>query len=115
MPTTATIEDMIDDIDTGDILFIVLNVPFTDAERWIPVPLGMFQFSADLQGLVFSGDVTMLQGAPFFEDGQFPDTTTSGWNSEFDTFWQNSGAGGGTGTGTGSGSGAGGAQATATP
>ena len=57
----------------------------------------------------------MLQGAPFFEDGQFPDTTTSGWNSEFDTFWQNSGASGGTGTGTGSGSGAGGAQATATP
>jgi hypothetical protein len=106
---------MIDDIDTGDILFIVLNVPFTDAERWIPVPLGMFQLSADMQGLVFSGDVAMLQGAPFFEDGQFPDTTTSGWNSEFDTFWQNSGTGGGTGTGTGSGSGAGGAQATATP
>ena len=55
--------------------------------------------------------LTMLQGAPFFEDGQFPDTTTSDWNTEFDMFWQNSGAGGGTGTGTGTG----GATATATP
>jgi hypothetical protein len=105
MPITATIEDMITDIDTGDILFIVLNVPFTDTERLLPVPLGVFQFSSDMQGFVFSGDTTMLQGAPFFENGQFPDTTTSGWNTEFDTFWQNGGAGGGTGTG----------QMTATP
>jgi len=109
-PTTATIEDMIVDTDAGDILYIVLNAAFADADRWIPVPLGMFQFDTAGQGLVFSGDATMLQGAPFFEDGQFPDTNTSGWNTEFDTFWQNSG-GGGTGTGSGSG----GAEATATP
>jgi sporulation protein YlmC with PRC-barrel domain len=108
--TTATIEDMITDIDTGDILYVVLNAAFADADRWIPVPLGMFQFDTAGQGLVFSGDTTMLQGAPFFEDGQFPDTNTSGWNSEFDTFWQNSGAGG-----SGTGSGSGGAEATATP
>jgi hypothetical protein len=69
----------------------------------------MFQFSSDMQGFGFSGDTTMLQGAPFFEDGQFPNTASSDWNTEFDTFWQNSGAGGGTGTGTGTG------QATATP
>jgi hypothetical protein len=101
---------MIVDTDTGDILYLVLNAAFTDAERWIPVPLGMFQWDAAIQGLGFRGDATMLQGAPFFEDGQFPDTTTSDWNSEFDTFWQNSGAGG-----SGTGSDAGGATATATP
>lgn len=108
VPTTATIEDMIIDTDAGNILYIVLNAAFTDAERWIPVPPGMFQWGA--QGFALSGDATMLQGAPFFEDGQFPDTTTPDWNSEFDTFWQNSGAGG-----TGTGSGSGGATATATP
>jgi hypothetical protein len=102
---------MIVDTDAGEILYVVLNAAFTDAERWIPVPLSMFQFDAAGQGFAFGGDATMLQGAPFFEDGQFPNTSTSGWNTEFDTFWQNSGTGGGTGTG----SGAGGAQATATP
>lgn len=110
VPTTATIEDMIVDTDAGDILYVVLNAAFTDAERWIPVPLSMFQWDTSMQGFAFSGNATMLQGAPFFEDGQFPDTTTSGWNSEFDMFWQNNGAGG---TGTGSGSSE--ATATATP
>jgi hypothetical protein len=99
---------MIIDTDAGNILYIVLNAAFTDAERWIPVPPGMFQW--DAQGFALSGDATMLQGAPFFEDGQFPDTTTPDWNSEFDTFWQNSEAGG-----TGTGSGSSGATATATP
>jgi hypothetical protein len=96
-------------MDTGDILFIVVTVPFTDAERLIPVPLSNFQWDANSQEFVINVDAAMLQGAPFFEDGQFPDTTTSDWNTEFDTFWQNSGAGGGTDTGTGTG------QATATP
>jgi hypothetical protein len=98
---------LIVDTDAGEILYIVLNAAFTDAERWIPVPLGMFQWDAGAQGLVFNGDTTMLQGAPFFEDGQFPDTTTSGWNSEFDTFWQDQIPGADSGTG--------GAEATATP
>lgn len=109
-PMTATLEDMIVDTDSGDILYIVLNAAFTDAERWIPVPLGMFQWDAGMQGLVFPGDPTMLQGAPFFEDGQFPDTTAPDWNSEFDTFWQSNGTGG-----SGTGSDAGGATATPTP
>jgi sporulation protein YlmC with PRC-barrel domain len=109
-PTTATVEDMIVDTDAGDILYVVLNVAFMDAERWIPVPLSMFQWDDSMQGFAFSGDATMLQGAPFFEDGQFPDTTAPDWNSEFDTFWQTSGAGG-----SGTDSGAGGAMATPTP
>jgi sporulation protein YlmC with PRC-barrel domain len=104
---TATIEDLIVDTDAGDILYAVLNAAFTDAERWIPVPLSMFQWDASMQGFAFSGDASMLQGAPSFEDGQFPDTTAPDWNTEFDAFWQNQMPGGG--------SGAGGAEATATP
>jgi hypothetical protein len=104
---TATLEDMIVDTDAGEILYIILNAAFTDAERLLPVPLGIFQWDAGAQELVFSGDATMLQGAPFFEEGQFPDTTTSGWNSEFDMFWQDQIPGADPG--------AGGAEATATP
>jgi sporulation protein YlmC with PRC-barrel domain len=110
---TATIEDMLLDTTTGDILYIVLNTN-SGNDQLIPVPLSMFQWDSTTQGFMLNTDTTMLQNAPSFSSDQFPDTGISDWNSEFDTFWQNNGAGGSSGTGTGTGSGSG-AQATATP
>jgi len=106
---SATIEDLIVDTDAGDIQYIVVNTSFDDGEHWIPVPLDLFQWDAATGGFILNVDGTMLQNAPFFQDGQFPDTSMDGWNSEFDSFWQNNGAGGGTGSDSG------GADATATP
>jgi hypothetical protein len=39
-----------------------------------------------------------LQNAPAFQEDQFPDASSSDWDSEFSTFWQNNG---GASTGTG--------------
>ena len=94
--TTGTIEDMITDIDTGNILYIVVAATLAEEERWIPVPLGLFQWDGTTGGFNLNADATVLQNAPFFANGQFPDTTTGGWNADIDTFWQNNG--GGTGT-----------------
>jgi sporulation protein YlmC with PRC-barrel domain len=105
----ATIEDMIIATDTGDIQYIILNTN-AGTQQLIPVPLSVFQWDNTAQGFALNVDSTMLQNAPTLENGQIPDTTTSGWNSQFDTFWQNNGAGG-SGTGTGSGNG----LATVTP
>ena len=104
--TTGTIEDMIIDTDSGDILYVVIMAAFADGERWIPVPLNLFQWNGAAGAFTVNADATALQNAPSFQDDQFPDTSTSGWNSEFDTFWQNNGGMGTGGTGT---------QATATP
>lgn len=102
---TATVEDLIVDTTVGNILYLVVNTSLdAGEERWIPVPLGMFQWDG-MGGFILNADGTMLQNAPFFQDGQFPDTTMPDWNSEFDSFWQNNGAGTGSGTG----------EATATP
>jgi sporulation protein YlmC with PRC-barrel domain len=103
---TATVEDLIVDTAVGNILYIVVNTTFDDGERWIPVPLARFQWDG-MGGFMLNADGAMLQNAPFFQGDQFPDTTMSGWNSEFDSFWQNSGAGAGNGSGSG--------EATATP
>jgi hypothetical protein len=100
----ATIEDMILDTATGDILYVVLNTN-SGTDQLIPVPLSMFQWDGNAQGFGLNADATMLQNAPSFATDQFPDTTASGWNSEFDSFWQNNSSGE---TGTGS-------QATPTP
>jgi hypothetical protein len=91
---TATIEDLIVETTAGNILYLVVSTTLDAGdERLIPVPLGMFQWDG-MGGFILNADGTMLQGAPFFENGQVPDTATPGWNSEFDTFWQNNNAGG---------------------
>lgn len=104
-PTEATIEDIIVDPDTGNILFLVLSSLFNGEDRWIPVPLSTLRWDMTNQGFLFVADANALQNAPFFQADQFPDTSSEGWDSEFNDFWQNNG---GTSTGTG-------ANATATP
>jgi hypothetical protein len=47
---------------------------------------------------VINANPVTFRDALSFEIGQYPDTTTAGWNSEIDTFWQNNGRGKGTGT-----------------
>ena len=95
---TLTIDDMIIDTSeagaSGDILYLVVTSTFEDGERWIPVPVSALQWDATNNGFILNADAAMLQNAPSFQNGQYPDTTTSGWNAEFDTFWQNNSAGG---------------------
>jgi len=84
----GTIDDVIVDIDTGDLLYIVVDVAFDDGERWIPIPLSFFHWDATNETFAINANPAMLRDAPFFEDGLYPDTTADGWNSEFDAFWQ---------------------------
>ncbi|HMB24085.1 MAG TPA: PRC-barrel domain-containing protein, partial [Anaerolineales bacterium] len=100
---SGTVEDLIVDTDSGDILYVVFNATLDGGERVVPVPVSMFQWDAGTQGLVLNMDAATLQDAPNFEDGQFPDTTMSGWNSEIDSFWQNNGGSSGENSGSGSG------------
>lgn len=84
----GTIEDMIVDIDTGDILYIVVRAAFDEGERWIPVPLSFFQWDAANDAFAIDANPAMVRDAPFFEDGLWPDMTVEGWDDEFDAFWQ---------------------------
>ena len=86
---SGAIEDMIVDTETGDILYIVVNTTLDDGERWIPVPLSFFQWDADNATALLNVNPATLRDAPYFMDGEFPDTTVDGWNSEWDAFWQN--------------------------
>ena len=93
----GTIDDMIVAIDTGEIQYIVVDVTLDESQRWIPVPLSFFQWDLTNGTFLINANPATFRDAPFFENGQYPDTTTSGWNSEFDTFWQNNGSGAGSG------------------
>lgn len=88
-PTEATVEDIIVDPDTGEILFLVLSSLFDGEDRWIPVPLSVMLWDTTNQGLLFSGDGGLLLDAPFFLPDEFPDTSVDGWDTDFNDFWQN--------------------------
>src|SRR6266540_1164738 len=107
---SASIDDLIVNTHSGDIMYIVVKTNFDDGEHLIPVPLRPLQLDAENQAFILNLEPAMLQNAPFFQKDQFPDLTMPGWNSEFDSFWQTNGSGGGSGTGSGPGT-----QATATP
>jgi sporulation protein YlmC with PRC-barrel domain len=107
---SASIDDLIVNIDSGDIMYIVVKTNFEDGEHLIPVPLRPLQWDAENKAFILNIEAALLQNAPFFQKDQFPDLTMPGWNSEFDSFWQNNGSGGSSGTGSGTGT-----QATTTP
>ena len=113
--TQATVQDLIIDQATGDLQYLVIQTA-EDNTRWIPIPIGFLRWDATNNGFVLMINANALQNAPAFAEDQFPDTTTTGWDTEFSTFWQNNGGTGGTGgTGTGgTGTGTGGTSTTAT-
>jgi hypothetical protein len=90
---TATIEDVIVDVESGDIRYLIVNTSFDDGEHWIPVPLGLLQWNGASQNFVLDTDGDRLRNAPFFTEDEFPDTTVSGWDDEFSTYWQSDGTG----------------------
>ncbi|SRR6266498_3577739 len=91
---SATINDLIVNTDSGDIMYVVIKTSFDDGEHIIPVPLSLLKLDSENEAFILNVDATMLQNAPFFQSDQFPDMTMPGWNSEFDSFWQNNGSGG---------------------
>lgn len=86
---TGTIDDIIVDIDTGDILYLVVYVFFDEGERWIPIPLRSFEWDVTNDALAINANPAQVRDAPFFEDDLWPDTTVEGWDDEFEAFWQN--------------------------
>ena len=84
----GVIEDMIVNIDAGDILYVVVNAAFDEGQRWIPMPLRVFQWDAANEMFVINTDSAMIQEAPFFQENSWPDTTIDSWDDEFEAFWQ---------------------------
>lgn len=109
----GTVEDLIIETQTGDMQYLVVSFGMED--RLIPIPVGFLRWDATNNGFVLMINENALQNAPAFTQDQFPDTTTSGWDQEFSTFWQSNGGAGGTGSGTGTNSGVTVSTATPTP
>jgi sporulation protein YlmC with PRC-barrel domain len=109
----ATVEDAIIDMATGDVQYLVISTA-KDNTQWIPIPVGFLRCDSTTNRFSLTINANALQNAPAFAQDQFPDTSTTGWDTEFSTFWQNNGGTGTAGTG-GTGTGVTSSTATATP
>jgi hypothetical protein len=106
--STGTADDLIIQPLTGNLQYLVVD--FGTQSNLIPLPIGFLRWDSTTNGFVLMVSPNALQNAPTFSPDQFPDTSMSGWDQEWSTYWQNNG---GMGIGTGTGSGV--SVATATP
>lgn len=86
---SVAIDDLIVDTSSGKIKYIVIDTSFGNDEHWIPVPLNLLQWDSGNQAFVLNTDVTALQNAPSFQGGQYPDTSSNGWDGDLSNYWQN--------------------------
>jgi sporulation protein YlmC with PRC-barrel domain len=85
---SISIDDLIADVETGELVFVVVVVDSENAQLLIPVPLEHFQWDSSNEALILVTDEETLLDAPSFEGGEYPDTSVDGWDSEFHDFWQ---------------------------
>jgi sporulation protein YlmC with PRC-barrel domain len=103
--TGFTVQDIVIEPRIGKLQYVVVSSG--SADTWIPVPISVLGWNASNNQLVLMIDAGLLQNAPTVPSAQFPDTSMSGWDQEFLTYWQ--------GGGTGSSGGISVSTATATP
>jgi sporulation protein YlmC with PRC-barrel domain len=85
---SVTIDDLLLDTTSGQIQYVVLNTSFDNNQHLLPVPLDLLQWDANNGSFVLNADSSKLQSAPSFANGQYPDTTADGWDSQFSSYWQ---------------------------
>lgn len=86
--TQVTIDDVVVEAKSGNLLYVVIHTNLNNSEVCIPVPLKAITLDATSMTLMLNLDAATLQQAPTFVDCQFPDMSTSGWDKDINTFWQ---------------------------
>jgi sporulation protein YlmC with PRC-barrel domain len=88
---SATVDDVIIDVETGEILYAVILVDLQGAgQRLIPIPLdpSLIGWDAVNSNFTLSVDLVALSGAPSYEAGSLPDTQQTDWDAELREFWE---------------------------
>jgi sporulation protein YlmC with PRC-barrel domain len=87
----ADVDDLLVDLETGQILYVIVNyggfLDLTDEDR--PLPLSAFGWNQELE-LVLKLSEDQLAGVPAVED-EWPAPGDVAWNDAINPFWQESG------------------------
>jgi hypothetical protein len=91
MVLQAAIADLIVNPPSGKIQFVVVKTNVDTTERWIPVPLALFNWDSTVQVFNINLDLSLLQAVLPALEAQFPDTTVERREQEWIIFWQSQG------------------------
>jgi len=86
------VDDLIIGLNTGHVNYAVLSFGgFADiGDKLYAVPLSALNFDTinqDEQAFIIDVDEAALQNAPSFDQNNWPDLTTPGWDAEFSDYW----------------------------
>jgi sporulation protein YlmC with PRC-barrel domain len=84
-----TVDDVIVDPNTGAIQYIVVTGAFTGGQRTVAVPPKFLLWDAANQKFSLGVNTLALVNAPAFDNGQYPDFSSSDWSSKLDSYWNN--------------------------
>jgi sporulation protein YlmC with PRC-barrel domain len=88
--TVAVVEDMVIDVKSGKIIYIIVSV-FDGADLddvLLPIPPAAFRLDATVPALVIGDADRVLVDAPRFKIGEFPYTLEPDWDADVRAFWK---------------------------
>ncbi len=83
----GTVDDVMIDLDTGKVRFIVITFNLDDIESRIPLPVALLGCDTGDETFVVLMDTDTVRGAPTFTDNEFPDTRSPDWDVDFLDYW----------------------------
>jgi sporulation protein YlmC with PRC-barrel domain len=86
--TLGKISDIVLDLNNGRVSYCVLNVAhkISTTPKYLAVPIGAFQCSADETHLVLNADKDKVAQAQGFDSNNWPPATSPAWGAQ--PFWQ---------------------------
>lgn len=83
----GTVDDVMIDLDTGKVRFIVVTFNLDDIESRIPLPAVLLGCDSGDETFVVLIDTDTVRGAPTFAENEFPDTRSPDWDVDFLDYW----------------------------
>jgi hypothetical protein len=84
------IDDFVANLETGTLAYVVVAVNGEEgAEKTlVPIPIVLLSWDASNGLLQLAVDRQTVLDAPSLEGGEYPNTQESGWDAEFQAYWE---------------------------
>lgn len=83
----GTVEDLLVDMESGEVRYVVITAE--DHDRLMAIPVEAFKVDGNSGALVLDADREFLRKAPSFERNEWPDMTEGGWTQTVRAYYYN--------------------------
>jgi hypothetical protein len=85
----GTVEALVLDKMKGNVVYVVLSFGgfLGMGDKWFAMPWHIFSYNPERQKFVISVDKEKLQNSPGFDKDNWPDMTSTQWNTSINTYY----------------------------